>query len=510
MKRRKPDPKPAYPEAFAGWRQALAPERVITGGDRLELANRATHAADRRLLGILEPEDREEVVACLGVARRFGVPLYPVSGGRNWGYGSRLPPRDGSVLLSLHRMDRILEHDEELAYVTVEPGVSFRRLADFLKQRGSRLLPPGTGASPQASPVGCVLERGIGKGPYEDLGAHACGYEIVLPSGRIVRTGIAGLPRASAAAVQAEGPGPSLRGLFDQSNLGVVTRMTLWLAPAPEWRQRMFLEIRDRDLPADLIEALRDRLQRGGTALQAEIGNDYRFLSLIGQFPFDELEGSAVAPRGWVREHIRPVIDARWIGGVTLWAESAAELEARREALLSSLGDRVDGIRVEEPVPGRGLEDLSDDGVKSCYWRKRRPAPADPHLDRDRCGAIWLTPVLPMRGEVVVAVVGWLGKTMAEHGFEPMIGLRFFHGRSVRVVSGLVYDREVPGMDERAERCHRALRDGLYRRGHYPYRLGIGDMGSLPAYRDASREVLRSLKELLDPEGILAPGRYLP
>ncbi len=388
--------------------------------------------------------------------------------------------------------------------------MTFRRLADYLRARASRLLPPGTGASPQASLVGCVLERGIGKGPYEDFGARACAYEVVLPTGRILRTGMAGLPRAVAAAVQAHGPGPSLRGLFDQSNLGVVTRMTLWLAPVPEWRQRMVLQIRDRDLPPGLIDVLRDRLQRGGAALQAEIGNDYRFLSLTGQYFDHQFEGSAVPPRSRVRERIRPMIDARWIGGLTLWAESTPELEVRRRELITSLEAEVDGIHLEEPVPGHGVEDLSDQGVRSTYWRKGRPPPADPHLDRDRCGVIWLAPALPMLGEVVVTAVGWLEEAMAEHGFEPMIGLRFLGGRSVRVLAGIVYDREVPGMDERAERCHLALRRGLYQRGWYPYRMGIGDMGSLPDCEDASREVLGSLKDLLDPEGILAPGRYRP
>jgi hypothetical protein len=57
--------------------------------------------------------------------RAFGSPIgigyrgYPISRGKNWGYGSRVPARDGCVLLDLGRMNRIVGFSEKLAYVTV-------------------------------------------------------------------------------------------------------------------------------------------------------------------------------------------------------------------------------------------------------------------------------------------------------------------------------------------------------------------------------------------------------
>src|SRR5262249_18404151 len=130
--------------------------------ESLRRAETATFATRQRVPAILRPGDRREVQACLRVAGRHGVAVYPVSGGRNWGLGSRVPPLDGCALVDLGRMDRILDYDEELAYVTVEPGVTFRRLYDFLRQHASSLFLNTIGGSPEASVVADALERGAG------------------------------------------------------------------------------------------------------------------------------------------------------------------------------------------------------------------------------------------------------------------------------------------------------------------------------------------------------------
>ena len=53
--------------------------------------------------------------ACFVEANRWRAPLYPTSRGRSWGFGSRVAVRDGSVLLDLGRMNRIVEVNEELS-----------------------------------------------------------------------------------------------------------------------------------------------------------------------------------------------------------------------------------------------------------------------------------------------------------------------------------------------------------------------------------------------------------
>src|ERR1700685_1140805 len=95
--------------ARTAWKGLLGPRHVITEGERLDLANRATFHTAQRATTILEPANCKEVVACLEIANRFRISLYPVSTGRNWGYGSSVPVEDGAVLLSLARINKILD-----------------------------------------------------------------------------------------------------------------------------------------------------------------------------------------------------------------------------------------------------------------------------------------------------------------------------------------------------------------------------------------------------------------
>src|SRR5262245_20960035 len=70
-------------------------EHVVASPEALDLASTATFATQSRVHAILRPANRDEVRACVRVANRFRLAIYPISSGKNWGYGSRVPPRDG-------------------------------------------------------------------------------------------------------------------------------------------------------------------------------------------------------------------------------------------------------------------------------------------------------------------------------------------------------------------------------------------------------------------------------
>ena len=176
------------------WEQLLGSEFVQTDSSALRTAETATFATSQRVPAILRPGSREQVQECLRIANRFGTPLYPISSGKNWGYGSRVPPVDGCAILDLSRLDRIVDFNEELGYVTVEPGVTQARLHQFLRDRQSRLWMDATGSSPDCSLIGNAMERGFGHTPYGDHFAHVCGLEVVLPTGEVIETGSARFP----------------------------------------------------------------------------------------------------------------------------------------------------------------------------------------------------------------------------------------------------------------------------------------------------------------------------
>jgi 4-cresol dehydrogenase (hydroxylating) len=145
-------------DALRAWGCAIGDAHVRGDGAALSAASTATFATHQRVQAILRPADVREVSECVRIANRFRVPLYPISSGRNWGYGSKVPARDG-VLLDLGRLNRILELNDDLAYVTLEPGVTQRQLHEFLRSRGSTLWMDATGASPECSVIGNTLER---------------------------------------------------------------------------------------------------------------------------------------------------------------------------------------------------------------------------------------------------------------------------------------------------------------------------------------------------------------
>ena len=205
---------------------------------------------------IVRPGNREEVQTVLRIANEYRIPVYPVSGGCNWGYGSRVPSASGSVLLDFGRMNRILDFNEDLAYITVEPGVTQQQVYAFLQERKSRLWMDATGASPQASLVGNTVERGFGHTPYGDHFSHVCGLEVVLPDGEVMETGFSRFENARTGALHRWGVGAYLDGLFTQSNLGVVTRMSIWLMPAPEYFQAYFFSCDSAGGLSSIVEAL--------------------------------------------------------------------------------------------------------------------------------------------------------------------------------------------------------------------------------------------------------------
>ncbi|MGD2167432.1 MAG: FAD-binding oxidoreductase, partial [Gammaproteobacteria bacterium] len=181
------------------------------------------------------PETTEQVQAIVRTANRYRIPIYPVSTGRNLGYGGSAPNLSGSVVLDLKRMNRIIEVDDKRHFAIVEPGVSYFDLYRHIQDHGLNVWidtpDPGWG-----SPMGNALDHGVGYtwGTYRDHFLSHCGMEVVLPNGELMRTGMGALPGAETWGEYRYGFGPHVDGLFSQGNFGVVTKMGFHLMPQPE------------------------------------------------------------------------------------------------------------------------------------------------------------------------------------------------------------------------------------------------------------------------------------
>lgn len=524
-------------QALSQWSAVIGAANVKSSAPDVCAAATATFATHQEIPAILQPGSVSEVQDCVRIANEYRIPLYTISTGRNWGYGSKVPVQH-AALMDLGRLNRIVDFDEELGYVTVEPGVTQRQLKDFLRDQNSKLWMDATGSGLETSLLGNVVERGFGHTPMADRFGQVCGLEVVLASGELIRTGFARFDNSQAAQVYRWGIGPILDGLFSQSNFGIVTRATLWLMPAPEKHAGVFFRIDEHSRLAALVDALRPLRMNGIIRSALHLANDYKVLAGLQQYPWDRTAGCTPLGPDLLRQITRELKFGAWNGVGGLYGTKGQVREAKRivrQALgravdrlqfvdenLLDMAERFKGmyrlatgwdltrtIELARPMLGLLRGTPTDQPLGSTYWRKRMSPPADMDPDRDRCGLLWTGPVAPMKGSHAVTVADLATKLMLDRGFEPLISITFLTERAIANVLSITYDRDIPGEDERAKACYNELLAQLTSKGYYPYRLGISSMrltSSDPAYDS----LLRTLKSTFDPNDILAPGRYQP
>lgn len=518
--------------------EAVGAEHLIQDEQTLAEYGCATFATNHKVFALVRPGCVSEVQACVRIATEFGLKIYPISTGLNTGYGDRVPTCDGAIVMELRRMNQILEFDEDLAYVTVEPGVTQQQLYDYLQEQKSGLWMDVTGSYVSHSIIGNIVERGFGHTEYADHFSNVGTMEIVLANGEILRTGFGRFDNAQASGVYPHGVGPSILGLFSQSNFGVITRVTLWLMPAPEYVQNFSCSVDNYDQLEDLVDKLRPLRMDGTIPSAMHIGNDYRVVSSIMRYPWERSEGITPLPRE-VLERLKSDWDfGAWNVSGALYG-TRTEVAAARKRIKRQLRGTVNRVRfldkrmlalaerfqnVYHRLTGVNLPELlkllkpvfgmtqgipSNDVIASTYWRKEAAMPSgELNPVRDRCGLMWLAPVAPARGACAREMWSIIERVMLAHGFEPGVTITFLTGRAIDCVISIAYDRDREGEDDRALACHDELLGALAAAGYYPYRQGVQSMGSLPPSEPIYREVLAGLKSTLDPTGTIAPGRY--
>src|SRR4051812_15583275 len=128
---------------------ALEAFRRVVGKDNVFSGDQLTPYADPYSIGndddahaasaAVAPETTEQVQAIVKLANQYQVPLWPVSCGKNHGYGGASPRMAGTVVLDLNRMNRVLEINADSGHALVEPGVSYFDLYRHIQEKGYKL-----------------------------------------------------------------------------------------------------------------------------------------------------------------------------------------------------------------------------------------------------------------------------------------------------------------------------------------------------------------------------------
>ncbi|KAL9562771.1 hypothetical protein ACKAV7_012957 [Fusarium commune] len=489
----------------------IGPHQQQSYGDPYAIVSQDQHIPS----GAVRPASVEEVQQVLRLANRFSVPLWTLSRGRNLGYGGSAPAVAGSVVLDLHRMNRIVEVNEADAYAIVEPGVSFFDLYEEIKRRDLALW-PSCAAIGWGSVLGNTLDHGFG---YTPDGVHTeaqCGMEVVLPTGELLRTGMGAMTDSRLFPLYKAGFGPGVDGLFYQSNLGVVTKLGIHITPAPEAYTACELSVpNERDLP-QLVELLADLQRRGVVTNHPSISNVFRQAILS---PDDAVKAKVAphfGPGNTVPESVLDELKSSH--GWGFWKaefglQGDADVVPALESSLRRAITKIPGAQLEarqfggtpgkflraDEVETRGIPHSGVPTLESLSLMDYRLAPGSGHTD--------FAPVVPTSGP---ALLEWYLAAKEMVSAAKFDFFSDFHAYS-RYIIPIVLVVYAPEEKERANELCQKLIDDAFSRGLTTYRTHVEFMDQIRSHFSfnghALAKLVDSFKATMDPNNILSPGK---
>jgi 4-cresol dehydrogenase (hydroxylating) len=466
-------------------------------------------AADRRPGAVVYPGSTAEVQAVVRAANTHKVPIFPTSTGNNMGLGTRAPVKAGQVVVDLaKRMNRILEIDETLGYAAVEPGVSFQMMADELVRRGGRYIISTTSGPPQGGMLGNALDKGAGYGPMFDHFGFSCGMEVVLGNGDVIRTGDGSIdhPNAPNWHVSKYSFGPILDGIFAQSNYGIVTRLGIWLMPKPPAIRSFHFAFPDDDDLEQIIDLCRPLKLSNFVPTLFRVSNDLYLIGTHDTYPDYEKNGGKQS----ISDAQRKALQAKHKCGA--WNVSGAFYGPSMEAL--------------EPQINRVKQMFMQSG-KATYMSHEEALSSPPHkiaIDsfsgvpthgelgllkwRPGGGNSWAPPGTPMVGKLANKFQKEARAIYEKHGMDYMI-MNVCGGRFARGLHVIPFNRESEDERRRADAVYREVSNAFAAEGvsvgraptdYYDFHMDK----LMPSFRNACN----AIKKALDPNGIIAPGKY--
>lgn len=480
---------------------------------------------ERLVSAAVAPDTVEQVQQIVRIANEYKIPLYPISTGKNLGYGGSAPILSGSVVVDLKRMNRILSVDEGRCSCVVEPGVSYFDLYRHIQERGLKVWidcpDPGWG-----SLVGNALDHGVGYtyGQYRDhFGSH-CGMEVVLPNGELMRTGMSALANDRSWADYKYGFGPYVAGLFGQANFGIVTKMGFWLLPEPEaYRRGRVLVPRRRDIIplVDHVNYLENLGLIGmpgfGSPLGRSRARDREFDSLLSKEggPSDEELDRYAESKGL----------ASWSVELQFYGPEQT-IAGSWEYAKQRIGASIPGARFEDGVTYRfpltqeqqaevhRVHRKVDIGIPNLAIFAIAGGRTEQNPDSADGGQFYFSPIIPRTGEAVLEAGRVLGRAYREVGLpynDYYATPACWHYRAFIMITSLPVSRLNPEINRRS-------RDAFERVARVAAENGWGEYRSPPfgvdfimdAYsfnNHALRRFCETLKDAVDPNGIVAAGR---
>lgn len=477
------------------WSSVLPPEQIII--DRVHinhtLSNTSGFAAPP-VPALLKPKNKSELTDIVKHANTHKIPIYVYSKGNNWGLGSKLPVEPNCTLVDLSALNRIIEVNEAFRYAIVEPGVTQQQLYEYLQAGGYKLMLNVTGSWQHTSVLANMLERGSGFLGHriDDLR----GLEVLLADGTTVRSGFwSHTPSERMIHHFPYGTGPDWRGIFSQSNLGIVTAAVVNLQPKFEQHKLVWCKTDEKRLP-QLVENIKELYARKYIFSTTHIGNDKRM----------KIENKNV-------EDV-PIWTAMFlISGSDAYCQF---VEGEVKAKLSPLCDLFASYYAHE-LPDEHLKSIfnyhvgipGDYFVHAMYQSVGKIADeASLDVDHGTVGMLCCLPIIPASAADVADCVEILNEMGKKFGNIPAATLNPLNDLYLEAVINIYFDLTSPVSTAAAHRFNEALHERFYARGFRFYRYDIKLGKQYRHYAPEHWNMVKKLKDALDPQHIISPGRY--
>ena len=527
-----------YAKALAEFERVIGADWVFTSDEDLDLYRDAfspflNEPEERIASGALAPVSTEQVQQIVRIANTYRIPLYPISTGKNLGYGGSAPAYSGSVVLDLKRMNRILEVSEQHAFALVEPGVSYFDLYRYIQEHKLKVWidcpDPGWG-----SVMGNALDRGGGytSANYRNHFDSHCGMEIVLPNGELLRTGMGAIPSAQTWQQYKSGCGPWIDGIFSQSNYGIVTKMGFWLMPEPEAYQRCTVSVpRYQDL-IPLVEILNlvenSRITSGFPDIESP---------LLGYPPVGQIQlWNETGPPKMSPEHLKLMAGTK-LGysaeieaygaraGIPYWRlwlsfhGPAEVIEAQWRAAQRHFA-RIDGAKfavvdqLKMPVDAQQATKYHEPEFGVPSLRAFSIGARTPWNPTPSKGHMWFSPIIPRTGQAIIEA----NRVFSEAA--KSLGMPLFTTFSLPACfweRAFIFILATPVTEDPA--TNRRYREGFKKLIEIGGQHGWGEYRTAPVFQKSVMDVYSfnnhalqrfhtTLKDAIDPNGILSAGRY--
>jgi FAD/FMN-containing dehydrogenase len=511
-----------FQDAIDEYKDVVGADQVLTGEDLAEYIDpyELWENEGRRKMpsAAVRPNSVEELKRVLAISNKYTIPVWTFSRGKNLGYGGPAPRVNGSIALDLHRMNRIIEVNDEYSYAVVEPGVTFTDLYEYCAKNKLKVWPsvPSLG---WGSVIGNTVDRGTGFTPTATHHQHICGLEAMLADGELVRTGQFAVSHSPSSFLSKFTFGPSIEGLFLQSNIGIVTKMGIWLTPQPEAYMSCNFDMPDFDDIETIVDTFGPMRRDGLLPSTVYVSNIVEWLGILGKR--EELwPQPGPIPEWRIKELQKQLGMGYWNAKFGLYGQKdviqahfdkvqkIVSKKAPKGRLTGTMFSAEEGMTLEAasvPDPHGGMSV----GVPSLWslpmTQFRLPKNGGgigAHYD--------YSPIIPSSGCTLLEWVKTAKKVCEDEGFDLFCDF-FMHERHVIFVNMMTFDKTNAEHRRAVEAIFRRLFEEGRKRGYSKYRSHVNTMDLVADLYDfndhAYRRFVEKLKDAVDPNGILSPGK---